>query len=252
VLVVVGDQVLQGEAVVAGDEVDRGDRTPAVLLVEVAGSGQPGGELGDGRGLAAPEVADRVPVLPVPFAPQRREVADLIAAVAHIPRLGDQLDLGDHRILLDQVEERGQPVHLVELAGQGGGEIEPEAVHVHVEHPVAQRVHDHLKHVRVPHQQAVPGARGVHVVAPVVVHEPVVGGVVDAAEGQRRPHVVALGGVVVDHVEDDLDPGRVQRADHGLELLHLLAAAAAGGVGVVRGEETDGVVAPVVAAGPCR
>src|ERR1035441_4662986 len=110
VLVVIGDQVLQGEAVVAGDEVYRGDRAPAVLLVQGPGAGQPGRELGDGRGLAAPEVADRVPVLPVPLTPQRREVADLIAAVAHIPRLRDQLDLGDHRILLDQVEERGQPV----------------------------------------------------------------------------------------------------------------------------------------------
>ena len=45
VLVVVGDQVLQGEAVVGGDEVDRGDRAPAVLLVQVAGAGEPGGEL---------------------------------------------------------------------------------------------------------------------------------------------------------------------------------------------------------------
>src|SRR5208282_3481324 len=33
VLVVVGDQVGQGEAVVAGDEVHRGDGAPAVLLV---------------------------------------------------------------------------------------------------------------------------------------------------------------------------------------------------------------------------
>jgi hypothetical protein len=60
------------------------------------------------------------------------------------------------------------------------------------------------------------------------------------------PEVVALGGVVVDHVEDDLDAGPVQVADHRLELQHLLAAAAAGAVGVVRREETDGVVAPVV------
>ena len=60
------------------------------------------------------------------------------------------------------------------------------------------------------------------------------------------PQVVALGGVVVHHVQDDLDAGLVQGADHGLELLHLLAAGAAGGVAVVRGEEADGVVAPVV------
>ena len=68
----------------------------------------------------------------------------------------------------------------------------------------------------------------------------------DPAEGQGRAHVVALGGVVVDHVEDDLDARRVHGLDHGLELLDLLAVLAVGGVGVVRGEEADGVVAPVV------
>ena len=44
---------------------------------------------------------------------------------------------------------------------------------------------------------------------------------------QRRPEVVALGGVVVDDVEDDLDAGLVQRAHHRLELGHLPARLAA-------------------------
>ena len=43
------------------------------------------------------------------------------------------------------------------------------------------------------------------------------------AIAQGRAHVVALGGVVVDHVEDDLDARRVHGLDHGLELLDLLA-----------------------------
>ena len=58
--------------------------------------------------------------------------------------------------------------------------------------------------------------------------------------------LVALRGVVVDHVEDHLDVRLVQRLHHRLELLHLLATLAAGGVGVVRREEADRVVAPVV------
>ena len=41
---------------------------------------------------------------------------------------------------------------------------------------------------------------------------------------EHRPEVVALGGVVVDDVEDHLDAGAVQRLDHPLELAHLLAA----------------------------
>ena len=120
----------------------------------------------DGGRLAAPEVAHRVAVAAVPLRPQRREVADLVAALADVPRLGDELHLADDRVLLDEVEERRQPVDLVELAGQRGGEVEAEPVDVHLGHPVAQRVHDQLQHVRVAHVQAVAGAGVVDVVAP--------------------------------------------------------------------------------------
>ena len=95
------------------------------------------------------------------------------------------------------------------------------------------------------HVEGVAGARVVHVVKRVG-GEAVVGRVVDAAEAQRRAQVVALGGVVVDHVKDDLDARLVQGTDHRLELGHLLPACALGGVAVVRGEEPDGVVSPVV------
>jgi hypothetical protein len=117
---------------------------------------------------------------------------------------------------------------------------------MHLCDPVAQRVHDELKDVGVSHQQAVAGARGVVVVLLVRVDEAVVRRVVDATERDRRALLVALGGVVVDHVEDDLDIRVVQRLDHCLELGHLLAARPGCGVGRVRRQEPDGVVAPVV------
>ena len=221
-----------------------------VGLVQVGTAGEPGRELAEGGGLVPPEVAHGVAVAPVPLRPQRGEVADLVPALPDVPRLGDELDLRDDGILLDQVEERGQPVDLVELAGQARGQVEAEPVHVHLGHPVPQRVHDELERARVTHVQAVPGAGGVVVEPRVVRHEPVVGGVVDALERQHGPEVVALGGVVVDDVEDDLDAGLVQRADHRLELRDLLAALPGGGVVVVRGEEADRVVAPVVPQSP--
>ena len=133
------------------------------------------------------------------------------------------------------------------------GEVEAEAVDVHLRHPVAQAVHDQLQHVGVAHVERVAGARVVHVVRGVVGDQAVV---------RRRcrcplkasvgPEVVALGGVVVDDVEDHLDARLVQRADHRLELLHLLADARARCVLVVRGEEADRVVAPVVAQAGAR
>ena len=65
------------------------------------------------------------------------------------------------------------------------------------------------------------------------------------AERQRRAEVVPLGRVVVDDVEDHLDAGAVQRLHHRLELVDLLADRARR-VAVMRSEEPDGVVSPVV------
>ena len=63
------------------------------------------------------------------------EVADLVAAVADVPRLGDQLHLREHRVLVDDVEERAQLVDLVQLAGQRAGQVEAEPVDVHLRAP---------------------------------------------------------------------------------------------------------------------
>ena len=56
--------------------------------------------------------------------------------------------------------------------------------------------------------------------------------------------------MVIDDVEDDLDAGLVERLDHPLEFLHLLAMLAGGRILVVRGQIPNRVVAPVVAETP--
>ena len=117
---------------------------------------------------------------------------------------------------------------------------------MHLGHPVPQRVHDQLQGVRVASVEAVAGTGEILVEPQVLVDQAVVGGVVDAAEIDRRTELVAFGGVVVDHVEDDLDALLVERPDHGLEFGHRTAALSVGGVLVVRCEESEGVVAPVV------
>ena len=94
---------------------------------------------------------------------------------------------------------------------------------------------------------AVAGPGVVHVVAGIVGYEVVVGRVVEALEVQRRPEMVALGRVVVDHVEDHLEAGGVERLDHRLELAHLAAAIVGDRVIGVRREVAVGVIAPVVA-----
>ena len=98
----------------------------------------------------------------------------------------------------------------------------------------------------MPGVEAVAGAGEVLVVAEITVEQTVVGGVVDAAEVQGGAEVIALGGVVVDHVEDDLDPGLVEGAHHGLELADRAAGMLVGGILGVGGEKAERVVAPVV------
>ena len=73
------------------------------------------------------------------------------------------------------------------------------------------------------HVERVAAAGIVHVVAPVVLDQTIIGSIVDAAETKRRAELIAFAGMVVDDVEDDLDPFAVQRSDHALELGHLLA-----------------------------
>ena len=70
--------------------------------------------------------------------------------------------------------------------------------------------------------------------------------VVEAAEGIGSAAVVPFAGVVEDDVEDDLDAGLVEGADHVAELVDLAVLLAAGGVGGLGRGEGDAVVAPEV------
>ena len=90
--------------------------------------------------------------------------------------------MGSRRVLVNEIEECGESVDLGKLAGKGGGKVETEAVHVHLRHPVAQRIHDELEDLRGAHEQRIARARRVEVVLTIPVHEAVVRGVVDAAE----------------------------------------------------------------------
>ena len=92
-------------------------------------------ELRDRAAVALPEPPHRVAVLAVPLGPEHGEVADLVAARADVPRLGDQLHLREHRVLVDDVEERAELVDLVQLAGERAGQVEAEAVDVHLRAP---------------------------------------------------------------------------------------------------------------------
>ena len=116
---------------------------------------------------------------------------------------------------------------------------------MHLLHPVAQGVHHQLQRLGVVEVEAVPGAGEVLEVARRVRSHHVVGQRVEALEAQHRPEVIALAGVVVDHVQQHLDAGAVQRLHHALELVHHVERAGAGVARIGR-EVPQCVVAPVV------
>src|SRR4029078_9631505 len=95
-------------------------RLTRIVLVEIGATGQPVSELTEPRVLAAPVVAHAVAKFAVPLRPNWREIADLVAAFADVPGLGDQLDPAHDRILLNQIEKRRQPIDCGEVAAQRG------------------------------------------------------------------------------------------------------------------------------------
>lgn len=91
VFLVVADEVVQGEAVVRGDEIHAGGGSAAVVGEKVLAPRDAGGELARDARVAPPETAHAVAEFSVQLGPVDREIADLITAVAEIPGFGDEL-----------------------------------------------------------------------------------------------------------------------------------------------------------------
>src|SRR5262249_18828969 len=91
VLLLVRHEIPQREAVGRGDEVHARVGPASVALVEVRAPREAIAEIAHAPAVAAPEAAHGVAVLAVPLRPAHREPADLVAAVADVPRLGDEL-----------------------------------------------------------------------------------------------------------------------------------------------------------------
>ena len=209
VLVRIGDEVAQGKAVMGDDEIDARGRSRG-MLEDVARAGHPGRDFAARARVAAPEPARGVAEAVVPFGEFGAEPAKLVSARTHVPGLGDQARLGEDRIGVEGLEERRFWIKAVSAAAERGGEIEAEAVETAVDHPPPQRPDRHADHQRAVERQAIAGAGIVDVSRWIAGIEAKPGGVVEAAERQRRPELVALAVVVEDDVEDRLDARRVQ------------------------------------------
>ena len=92
--------------------------------------------------------------------------------------------------------------------------------------------------------QRVAGAGVVDVIARPVGKQAVIGLVVDAFERERRPALVALGGMVVDDVENHFQAAVVEARNHLLELAQRVGDVES--VARIGGEKADRIVAPIV------
>ncbi|GJE83266.1 hypothetical protein CJNNKLLH_4637 [Methylorubrum thiocyanatum] len=107
---------------------------------------------------------------------------------------------------------------------------------------MAQGVEHHPHHPRMGDVQGVAAAGTIDVAARVFRVELVVARIVDAAEGQRRPEMVALGRVIVDDVDQGLDAGRGEFADGEAQS----ARPALAEIARLRREVVVGLVAPEI------
>ena len=105
-LAVVADQIGQGEAVVAGDEVDAGLGFALLVAVDVGAADQPLADIASQAGIAFEEVAHVIAEATVPFLPVVTDEAAHLIEAGRIPGFGDQLGSGQHRIGVDVPEDR--------------------------------------------------------------------------------------------------------------------------------------------------
>ena len=218
----------------------------AVVPVQVGASRQPRGERRGGA-VTAPEAAHVVAEAVVELRPALAgKLADLVGP-GGVPRLGDDLGVTQHRVLADALQDRRVGAEGAgPVASEHGGQVEPEAVDVHLHGPVVEAVDDQLAHHGMVAVEGVVAAGEVQVAARIVGVEQVVDAVVQSPVGEGGSVRAPLGRVVEHHVQDHLDAGGVQGLDHLLELAHLAARLRSRGVAALGGEQADRVVGPVV------
>src|SRR5262249_44698885 len=136
VLAVVGNEIIEREAVVAGDEVDALLRFALFAPVHVRASTEPEPP-GAGHPIVAfekrPEIVAEPPVPVLPAIAD--ETADLIQP-GGVPSFGDQLDIGEDRIGFDVPEDRRRSHRAAGfVTRQYRGEVKTKAVDMHLIDP---------------------------------------------------------------------------------------------------------------------
>ena len=193
--VVIRDKVSQGEAVMRGDEINRARR--ALMPEPIGGAAQPRGKIRQ-CAVPTPKIAHGIAVLIVPFAPCGGKGPKLIAARPDVPRLGDEFQPTQHRVLLNRGHQRRGGVK-AGAAAKGRCQIKAKAMHAAIFGPCAQAVHHKAHQMRALQCQAVAAAHIIDIKTFIVL-QTIISGIVQPAETHRRAQFVALTAVIIDHV----------------------------------------------------
>ena len=156
--------------------------------------------------ITSPKLPHVIAVLIVPFSKRCRIGAQLIAARPNIPRLCNQLHFIQNRVLPNRAEKRPVPFKPACRAAQRGTQIKAKAINMHDFNPITQAIHHQSDDEGVLKVEGIPTTGIIDVIARII-RQPVVAGIVQAAKHQRRPHLGAFGGVVIDHIQNHFDPG---------------------------------------------
>src|ERR1700730_17066067 len=105
VLVVIGDEIVEREAVMGGGKAEARPGLAAALIEDVARGRDPGGQFAEFALVTLPVGSDGVTEAVVPLRPARREASDLISPWPDIPGLRDQLDGREDGVLAAAVEK---------------------------------------------------------------------------------------------------------------------------------------------------
>src|SRR5579864_6881791 len=117
---------------------------------------------------------------------------------------------------------------------------------MHVHDPVTKHIPNELPHNGMICVKRVANSRKVFIVSEAVLLQHVEDRVLNTAQRNRGSQLICLGRVVQDDIQDHFNACAVKSLDHLSEVLDLLTVHSSNAVGLLRSEEGDGIVAPVI------
>src|ERR1700716_3863032 len=103
-----------------GDEIHARPWLAATTIEQIRRGRQTLGQIGKLQSVAAPKAAHRVPITVIPLGPARRAPPNLIPPRPAIPRLRDELDRREDRILSAGIEKSAALVEAARLTSEDG------------------------------------------------------------------------------------------------------------------------------------